>query len=380
MTASIRWVGIAGLLFGCSGSGGTLDDAEPVVAGYEAIVYASYGDALDTAQALRDAIDALVATPSAATLAAAREAWLAAREPYGQTESYRFYGGPIDDAADGPEPLMNGWPLDEAYIDYVEGDDSSGIVNHPEMFPELTPEVIAMENEQGGEKNLSTGYHAIEFLLWGQDTSPTGPGDRPFTDYVTGDGGTAMNRDRRGQYLRAAAELLVANLATVRDAWAPDAENYRASFSAEDPRETLRRMLQGMGSLAGAELSGERMTTALDNRDQEDEHSCFSDNTHRDLHLNALAVQNVYLGRYGSIDGPGVDELVRARDPDLDARLQAELQDAIDAIDAIPPPFDQAILDDESRAIILAAIRALQRATDLIVDVATSLGITINFE
>jgi putative iron-regulated protein len=135
-----------------------------------------------------------------------------------------------------------------------------------------------------------------------------------------------------------------------------------------------------MGSLEGAELSGERMTTALDNRDQEDEHSCFSDNTHRDLYLNALAVENVYLGRFGSMDGPGIDDLVAARDPALDMRMKTELTAALDAIEAIPPPFDQALLDDASRELILTAIRALQTATDTIVDVATLLGIAINLE
>ena len=62
-------------------------------------------------------------------LVPARKAWLAAREPYGQTEAFRFYGGPIDDAK-GPEGRINAWPLDEAYIDSVKGKAGSGIINN----------------------------------------------------------------------------------------------------------------------------------------------------------------------------------------------------------------------------------------------------------
>jgi putative iron-regulated protein len=357
-----------------------LGDAQPVIANYATIVHASYDESLTAATALEVAVDAFVAAPSSSTLEAARDAWLAAREPYGQTESYRFYDGPIDNATDGPEGQINAWPLDEVYIDYVEGQPMSGIINDPTMFPTLSIDVIASQNEQGGEKNISTGYHAIEFLLWGQDLSDTGAGDRPHTDYVAGAMGTAMNQERRGQYLALATELLVQDLTAVRDAWAPGQTNYAASFQTEAPTEAVRRMLQGMGSLSGAELAGERMTTALDNRDQEDEHSCFSDNTHRDLYLNALAVENVYLGRFGAMDGPGIDDLVAARDPALDTRMKAELTAALDAIEAIPPPFDQALVTDSSRTLIMSAITALQTATDTIVEIATLLGIPLNLE
>jgi putative iron-regulated protein len=367
------------LAFGCGGNDG-LDGAKPVVDNYAAIVHASYTDSLTKAQQLKTAIDAFVASPSASTLESAKTAWLAAREPYGQTEVYRFYDGPIDNPQDGPEGRINAWPLDEAYIDYVVGNANAGIINDPARFPTLSKSIIAEQNEKGAEENISTGYHAIEFLLWGQDLSTTGPGTRPHTDYLT-TGGTAANQDRRGQYLKLVAELLVDDLQAVTDAWAPGGANYGADFRAVDGREAVRRMLQGMGSLSGAELSGERMATALDNRDQEDEHSCFSDNTHRDLRGNATAIQNVYLGRYGTIDGPGIDELVRARDPELDTKLQQQLAASIAAIEAIPTPFDQALLDDANgRLKARAAITALREQTDTTVEIATLLGITINLQ
>lgn len=372
------------LAIACAAACGGGHDDEPapgaVVDNYAAIVHASYSDSLGKARELKTAIDAFVAAPSPATLGAARTAWLAAREPYGQTEVYRFYDGPIDNPSDGPEGEINAWPLDEAYVDYVMDNANAGIINNPGMFPTLTKATIAEENEKGAEENISTGYHAIEFLLWGQDLSATGPGARPHTDYLT-TGGTAANQARRGQYLKAVAELLVDDLEWVTNEWAPGGTNYGSALRAADDNEALRRMLQGMGSLSGAELSGERMATAFDNRDQEDEHSCFSDNTHRDLRGNAIAIENVYLGRYGTTDGPGIDELVRARDPALDTKMKTQLQASIAAIDAIPAPFDVSLNDDASgRPKIRDAITALRAQTDTMVQVATLLGITINLE
>ena len=87
-----------------------------VIDTYADIAEAAYGDSLITAQALVDAVDALIAEPSADTMQAARTAWLAARVPYQQTEAYRF-GNPIVDDWEGK---LNAWPLDEGLIDYVD--------------------------------------------------------------------------------------------------------------------------------------------------------------------------------------------------------------------------------------------------------------------
>lgn len=372
---------VATLLFGagCGDDGGTSGDTAAVVETYAANVYANYSDSVTTAMALEMAVDAFVAAPSQVTLDAAKKAWKDAREPYLQTEPYRFYDGPIDNPEDGPEGEINAWPLDEVFIDYVEGNPGSGIINNTATFPTITTAVITDQNENGGEANISAGYHAIEFLLWGQDLSPTGPGARPFSDYLTV-GGTAMNQERRKTYLKLVTELLVADLTAVRDQWAPAAANYRAAFEAD--KNAVQKIFLGLGSLSGAELSGERMAVALANHDQEDEHSCFSDNTHRDLYGDALGLQNVFLGNYGANDGEGLEDLIRAKNPELADRLKSQIAASITAIQAIPVPFDQAIADGNTagQAKVQAAIEALRLQTATTVEAATALGITINLK
>jgi putative iron-regulated protein len=388
-------------IFGCSPAPTTttdpLEDAPPVLAQYGAVLHAGYEDSVVAATELHSAIDLLAeGTPTADALAQARLAWIAARQPYMQTEVSRFYGGPIDDPDVGPEGLVNSWPLDERYIDYVVGPSDilyDGIVNDPTLLPEVTEAGLEALNQQGetpevSEVNVSVGYHPIEFLLWGQDLSATGPGERPFTDYLLGDP-AGMNQDRRRAYLDAASELLTDHLTDVRDAWAPDtAGNYRAEFEALPPREGLRRILLGMGSLSGGELSGQRINVPYTTKDQNDEHSCFSDTTLQDHYYDALGIQNVYLGRYVRTDGtmvsgPSLSDMVRARDPELDARFRMELEESIAAIQAIPAPFDQAILGADSapgRVAILAAINALRGQTASIVEIADLFDITLNLE
>jgi putative iron-regulated protein len=87
-----------------------------IVANYEALAEAIYGDATARARDLDAAIDALLAAPTQDKLDAARVAWKAARVPYMQSEGFRFGNKIVDDW----EGKVNAWPLDEGLIDYVD--------------------------------------------------------------------------------------------------------------------------------------------------------------------------------------------------------------------------------------------------------------------
>ena len=160
-------------------AGGAADPAlaEEVATAYADGVFASYDASLTSATAMQEAVQAFIADPTDDTLQAAKDAWLTARDDYGPTEAFRFYDGPIDNPDDGPEGQINAWPMDEAYVDYVDGDAAAGIINDTAGFPEITTDVIVSANEEGGETNISTGWHAVEFLLWGQDLSDDGAGE-----------------------------------------------------------------------------------------------------------------------------------------------------------------------------------------------------------
>ncbi len=353
-------------------------DAAPVLRHYASLVHANYADTLDAAKAMQGAIAAFLAAPSPETQAAAQQAWRAAREFYGQTEAFRFYGGPIDDE-NGPEGRINAWPMDESFVDAVAGRPDAGLINDRTFA--ITRDAIAGQNERGGEENIASGWHAIEFLLWGQDMSETGPGNRAYSDFVDG---KATNADRRRQYLNVVTELLIDDLTTLVKAWRPGSKlNYRARFETEG-QEGLRKLFVAMGSLSRGELAGERLEVALNSQDQEDEHSCFSDNTHRDAALNAQGIENVWLGRYrrgdGSLlQGPSPRDMVAAKDASLAERVSRQIAQSVARANAIQAPFDREIVgprDAPGRQRIQATVNSLVQQSKDLVAAANAVGIT----
>ncbi|MBN7757229.1 peptidase [Nitratireductor aquimarinus] len=362
--------------------------AEPqeVVETYADIALATYQDSLETAKELRTAINALVETPSEETMAAAREAWLASRVPYQQTEAFRFGNAIVDEW----EGKVNAWPLDEGLIDYVDA--SYGTESDANEFytvnviandkvsaggtdidvTEITTEVIASLHEVGGiEANVATGYHAIEFLLWGQDLNGTdaGAGTRAYTDFDT-ENCTGGNCERRAQYLQAAADLLITDLEEMVANWETEGEA-RAEVMA-DPQAGLTAMLTGLGSLSYGELAGERMKLGLLLNDPEEEHDCFSDNTHNSHYYDVVGIRNVYFGAYERVDGstvegPGLADLVSEKDAALADEVKAKLDTTLEAMAVMKAraeggeAYDQMIGqgNEEGNAVVQAAIDGL---------------------
>ncbi|MFZ1341958.1 imelysin family protein [Thiothrix eikelboomii] len=367
---------------------------QAVIANYTQLAHAEFSDALASAKVLQTKVNEFIVQPTEASHQAAKQAWLAARLPYSQTEVFRF-GNPNVDAWEGG---VNAWPLDEGLIDYVQADayeheegNTFATANLIAGTETISPELLKSYQEKGGsEANVATGYHAIEFLLWGQDLNqdPKLAGTRPSTDFLTGAGCTHQHCERRAQYLKAATELLVADLTQMEQDWAPDQTNYRKSLLALDEAEALRRILFGMGSLSLGELAGERMNVALLAHSQEDEHSCFSDNTHADILGNVQGINNVFHGSYRRTDGSllkgaSLAELLAAKDKTLSTELEQNLNTSQTAAEAIVKAaqqgqaFDQQIAADnrEGNARVKATIAALRAQTVSLEAAAKALGI-----
>ena len=375
-----------------------------VLTTYADIAEAAYGDSLTTAQALQSAVSAFLAAPSDETLTTARQAWLAARVPYLQTEVFRF-GNPIVDDWEG---RVNAWPLDEGLIDYVDAayggasdenafrtlnviatpsfDLNGTVVDATAITPALLAETLQEADEI--EANVATGYHAIEFLLWGQDLNGTGTGAgaRPVTDYVQGDGCTNGNCDRRAQYLQAASDLLVTDLTEMAANWAADGPA-RLSLMA-DEKAGLSAILTGMGSLSYGELAGERIKLGLLLNDPEEEQDCFSDNTHNSHYYDGLGIRNAYVGSYTrpdgtTVSGPSLSGLVAAADPAVDAQLTGELDASVAALTALKTRAESGMAYDqmldasnaEGAVLITAVIDALVTQTRSIERAVTALGL-----
>jgi len=332
-----------------------------VVNQYIALAQAKYADSLVTAEALRTAVDAFLETPDDNTLSAAKTAWIAARAPYQQTEVYRFGNPAVDDW----EGKVNAWPLDEGLIDYVDAgygtasDENplytANIVANKQLTiggqridaSKITPALLQSLHEADEvEANVATGYHVIEFLLWGQDLNGTQPGagQRPATDFSLSQC-TGNNCERRRDYLKAATDLLISDLKDINASWAKGGEATTHLRSQSDDAG-LATMLTGMGSLAYGELAGERTKLGLMLNDPEEEHDCFSDNTHWSHYYDAKGMKNVYLGEYTAstgarISGASLAKLVQQTNKDLDAQMKLALADTESAMQELDNEADK---------------------------------------
>ena len=350
------------------------------VENYVNIVLASYEDTLNKLYDLQSTIDAFIANPTDLAFKTAKNKWIISREAYGQTESFRYYDGPIDGSEGEPEGYINAWPMDEALIDYVTdgsggqdlSDNRQNIINNITLYPTLTKDKLKeISGYNSNESNVSIGYHAIEFLLWGQDnTEPSLKlnGQRLFTDYTT-----ETNATRRGQYLKIVTALLVDDVKSVVEQWKPGA-SYRSSFLALTSDIAITKILTGAAKLSKGELAGERMVVAVENQNQEDEQSCFSDNTHRDIYSNAQSIHNIINGTYKNTDGSSVSgtslldvlKLVNASDANTLSLTATEVMNKVETI-SNAGHFDHQIMTetiDNFDNPVMSAVKTLRKQGD----------------
>ncbi|NNM73405.1 imelysin family protein [Enterovirga aerilata] len=379
-----------------------------VIETYVAIARAMYEDAAAGTRELAKRVDALLADPSDATLGAAREAWRQARVPYQQTEGLRFGNKSVDEL----EGKVNAWPLDEGLIDYVDtsiygesSDDNplfrANVIANKRIrvgrnqidAGKIDKKLLERLHEAGGvEANVATGYHAIEFLLWGQDLNGTGPGagNRPATDYSL-KACTGGNCDRRRDYLKAATALLVEDVDAMAKLWAPGGKAV-TDLARSGESGALAVILTGIGSLSYGELAGERMKLGLILHDPEEEHDCFSDNTHNSHWYNQVGMVDIVRGRYVRpdgkvVEGPSIMQLAEANAPEEARRLEAAMNAASEKLGAIKAradsgteAYDQMIAEGnaEGNRIVQEAIDALIAQTRAVEAVVAKLGLKIS--
>ena len=357
-------------------------DAKPQIQGYAQIVWDSYSASLADAQRLRTAIEAFLANPNDDTLSHARNAWINARRTWEQTEAFRFYDGPIDVAdietkEPGREGQLDGWPIDPAAIDQVEGNPTSGIIN--DMKLAMTRRTLLDRQKAAQGRAVTTGWHAIEFLLWGEPQYAGVPGDRPPTDYLAGQ----PNNDRRRAYLKLTTDLLIEDIRYLVDSWLPkSAGNYAHTFQLINQREALGRLLNGIALLAGNELATKRLAAALDGGNPKAVTSRFSAASYDDFVFALRGIRNVWIGDYGDDSQPSLALLMQRVDPILAQRILHALNHAEAAIAALQTPLERETLPAPSNAparqAAERAIADLKQLAGLIREAGAKLGVAVN--
>ena len=325
-----------------------------VLVNYSNIAEAKYKDALTLAKHMHNSIEEFMKDTNESNFKKVKDSWLLARTIYQQTEVFRF-GNPIVDDWEGK---VNAWPLDEGLIDYVDNTNYYPSENDFSNFNVIANRKLKVEGELidasvinanllssklheigGNEANVAIGYHAIEFLLWGQDLNGTqkGSGNRSYTDFNLKNC-TNNNCDRRREYLLAASQLLIKDLQYIQSVWS--SEGQARLDLLNDKENGIKRILIGMGSLSYGELAGERMKLGLMLHDPEEEHDCFSDNTHNSHYYNVVGIKNVFLGEYKTIDekvvsGPSISSLLSSADNALNKKTKKSINKTLKSMKKI---------------------------------------------
>jgi putative iron-regulated protein len=168
----------------------------------------------------------------------------------------------------------------------------------------------------------------------------------------------------------------------------------RKDLEAKGEEGALATILTGLGSLSYGELAGERMKLSLILHDPEEEHDCFSDNTHNSHYYDEAGMVAIYSGSYthrdgSALDGPGIADLAAAKTPDKAAALDQLFADALvklkavkDTADSGAMAYDQMIGDGnaEGNALVQAAIDGLVAQTHGIEAVVADLKLAITVE
>ena len=412
-------------LTGCNANNAVPKNSEAnMITAYANIAHANYNDALKDAKTLQSAIAVFVKNPTKLTMANAKAAWLVSRESYGQTEIFRLSNGPIDaeegwvaDKYGALEGQLNAWPLDENMIDYTinaKGVKTKGnIIDTKGSFnpggeestsvnvSKITVDALSSLNENGGDANVASGYHAIEFILWGQDQDYSNfvkdsvtkgamtAGQRPLSDFTTN-----KNADRRKAYLQAASQKIVSDLTVISGAWEKgDNTNYRAALlgTNEDAKKNIsledaqKDIFAGMGVFIKSELANERIAVAVLTPSEEDEHSCFSDNTHRDIETNYQGFKNILMGTYKGMDyGQAPIDAMTEEGKNEILVLMAKIEVKIDSINAVAKTsrhFDYQIRPNDPQAKVIVKLKnELRKLGDKMVNVASANGINLSIE
>ena len=336
-----------------------------ILVNYSNIAEAKFKDALILAKEMHSSIEKFMNNTNESNFIDVKDSWLKARTIYQQTEVFRF-GNPLVDDWEGK---VNAWPLDEGLIDYVDNTNYYPSENDFSNFNVIANKKLKVEGELidasvinpmllsnklheigGNEANVATGYHAIEFLLWGQDLNgnESGSGNRPYTDYDL-EACTNDNCDRRREYLVAASQLLIEDLQYIQSVWSPEGQARLDLLN--DKKNGLKRILIGMGSLSYGELAGERMKLGLMLHDPEEEHDCFSDNTHNSHYYNVVGINNVFLGKYKSLDGkvvtgPSISSLLSEVDYGLNKKTKKSIKNTLKSMKKIVKSANNGITYD----------------------------------
>jgi uncharacterized iron-regulated protein len=298
----------------------------------DATVVPTYKSLAEAALEMRAANQALKQGQSAATIAAAANAWMKARVFWEKSEAFLF--GPVGEDAFDIDGHIDSWPLEKDAIDEVLANEAAGLTS--ENCWKMDAEVI--------------GFHVTEYLLF-RNGSPR-----------------ASLTNAELKYLIAATDALIWDCVLAYVAWAGEANissEIRSVFRENDEivefyeanpafQQFADKLKNGTGNYGGilaaalgeipagcADIAGEvgetKIASPYDTRKTEEVESWYSWHSLDDYANNIISIRNAY---YGGLDlntpkANSLSAFVAGKNSDLDSRIKTKIEDSITKIRAI---------------------------------------------
>lgn len=317
---------------GCAGGGGgsilsnNFDNNAMLRALVQNFILAAYQDLVNAAEQLSQDAESFCDAPDADSLTKVQDSWKTVQAKLKTVEVLGF--GPFMDLQ--LNSLLDFWP---ARPDNIE----NAIANNTD-FDQATLELLGV---------TLRGLPVLEYLLF-----PSDGDSQKILDSVT----TNPNATSRCNLLQAVALDASLNAKALFTAWDPQGGNFSASLSdagqgsavytsSQDAIATLVRNMEGLVELLKDEKIGEPLGNDSGGTPLPDlVESPYSDQSLQNLLDNLTGWQALYTGDYSGASGLGIKDLIASRNPELANTVQTLLDEAIQAVEAIPEPLSDAVV------------------------------------
>lgn len=308
------------------------------------VITATYNQLYTNSISLEEAANVMTVGDEAA-LENARNKWQSTRAPWEESEGFLY--GPVD--TQGIDPAMDSWPVDLNAINNILNSDNP-----------ITQALLESNNE-------ARGFHTLEYFFWG----------------LNGEKTASQLTPREIEYIKAAASDLRSKTEQLYFGWLPSQGNFAANFinAGENGSvytskiNALSEIAEGISIIAD-EVANGKIEEPLNGNNggpkPQAEESRFSNNSKADFANNIRSIEHIYLGKYNGVQGSGLSNIVSGVNPSLDGEIKTAIADAVNAIEAIPGTFTEAIENNRSevefaQSKVLALLGKLQSQLEPII-------------
>ena len=237
-----------------------------------------------------------------------KQAWLNAHSAYELTTLHRYYATQLMGEQDSLVLMqlqyqINHWPIVPGYIDYVDGYPDSGIVH--DINVNLDADSLREQHGSFDVSEVTLGFHAIEFLLWGYDADSVA---RPATDFdavleltpkeiESGYTLEQLSNNRRRLFLSVVVDTLVKDFLALQSLWLAEEPSISQRIESISGTELIVILADSMSAMLTQELLQRSLYPMLNGNFVESVQSPYSRSTQNAVSSQLSGLERLLLER-----------------------------------------------------------------------------------